>query len=173
MFPCENLTGPANTAVDEEQKSDSMEIDESSPMSPADDQQQHLAYVPTPPQTPATATQPESNDTGEDISMDDDLAEEEKAIDLQSKGNNHEKKNIKRVNWEKTEDSKKSKSHMGENKHRNRTGSQEAPRQQHQWRPKSNCPATQPANSEAPKEKKKEQEEKKVKQQTLQEVRAH
>jgi hypothetical protein len=120
MFQCVNQTGPANTAVDKEQKTDSMEIDDSGPVSPAGDQQYQLAYVPTPPQTPATVTQPENNDTGEDISMDDDLAEEEKAIDLQSKGNNHEKKKVKRVNWEKIEDTKQSNSHMGENKHRNR-----------------------------------------------------
>ena len=105
MFQCENQTGPANTAVDEEQKTDSMEIDDSCPVSPAGDQQQQLAYVPTPTHTPATTHQ-ENNDDGEDVPMDDDLAEEEKATDLRSKVNNHEKKNVKRVNWEKTEDTK-------------------------------------------------------------------
>ena len=106
MFQCENQRGPANTAVDEEQKTDSMEIDDSSHVSPVDNQQQQLAYVPTPPQTPATTMQPKNVDTGEDIPMDDDLAEEEKATDFHSKANNHEKKSVKRVNWEKTEDTK-------------------------------------------------------------------
>ena len=105
MFQCEYQTRPANTAVDEEQKTDSMEIDDSSPVSPAGDQRQQLAYVPTPTHTPATTHQ-ENNDDGEDVPMDDDLTEEEKATDLQSKANNHAKKNVKRVNWEKTEDTK-------------------------------------------------------------------
>ena len=146
-----------------------MEIDSESPVCFTDNQQIQLAYVPTPPQTPA-ATQPEKNNTGEDILMKEGLAEE-KATDVHSKGNTHEEKKVKRVNWGKAEDMKKSKIHMGENKHRNRTGSQEAPRQQQQWRPKSNCPATQPANSEAPRQKKNQQEEKKGKQQKLQEVK--
>jgi hypothetical protein len=165
MFQCENQTGPAETAVDEEQKTDSMEIDDSSHVSPVDNQQQQLAYVPTPTHTPATTHQ-ENNDDGEDVPMDDDLAEEEKTTDLQSKVNNHEKKNVKRVNWEKTEDTKKSNSHLRENKNKSKTGSQEAPRQQQQWRPKTNNSTTQPANCEVPKEKKKEQEEKKRHQQT-------
>ena len=75
MFQCVNQTGPAITAVDEEQKTDSMEIDDSSPVSPAGDQRQQLAYVPTPPHTPLTTYQ-ENNDDGEDIPMSDDLAEE-------------------------------------------------------------------------------------------------
>ena len=98
MFQCENQTGPADTAVNEELKTDSMEIDDSCPVSPAGDQQLQLAYVPTPTHTPATTHQ-ENDDGGEDVPMDDDLAEEEKATDLQSKVNNHEKKNVKRVNW--------------------------------------------------------------------------
>ena len=105
MFQCENRTGPADTVVDEEQKTDSMEIDSVSPVSPAGDQQQQLAYVPTPTHTPATTHQ-EKNDDGEYVPMDDDLTEEEKAADLRSKVNNHKKKNVKRVNWEKTEGTK-------------------------------------------------------------------
>ena len=97
MFQCENQTGPANAAVNEEKKTDSMEIVSVNPMSSAGDQQQQLAYVPTPPHTPATTHQ-ENNDDGEDVPMDDDLAEEEKATDFQSKVKNHEKKNVKRVN---------------------------------------------------------------------------
>jgi hypothetical protein len=99
-----------------------MEIDDSCPVNPAGDQRQQLAYVPTPPHTPATMYQ-ENNDDGEDVPMDDDSAEEEKATDLQSKVNNHEKKNVKRVNWEKTEDTKKSNSHLRENKNKSKTGS--------------------------------------------------
>jgi hypothetical protein len=48
---------------------------------------------------------------------------------------------------------------MRENINKNKTGSKEAPRQQQQWRPKTNNSTTQPANCEVPKEKK-EQEEK-------------
>ena len=129
MFQYENPTGPANTAVDEEQKTDSMEIDDSSPVSPAGDQQQQLAYVPTPHQTPATAYQ-ENEDDGEDIPMSDNLAEEKKETEVSCKADNQAKKNVKRVNWEKTGDTKRSNSHMRENSNKNRTGSQEAPRQQ-------------------------------------------
>jgi hypothetical protein len=125
MFQCENQKGPAHTTVDEEQKTDSMEIDSVSSVSPAGDQRQQLAYVPTPPHTPATAYQ-ENNDD-EDIPMSDDLAEGKKTSEAPNKTINQAKKNVKRVNWEKTEDTKKSNSHMGENKHRNRTGFQESP----------------------------------------------
>jgi len=139
-------------------------------VNPAGDQQQQLAYVPTPPHTPATTHQ-ENNDDGEDVPMDDDLAEEEKATDLRSKANSHEKKNVKRVNWEKTEDTKKSHPHMRDNNNKNRTGSHEAPRQQQQWRPKTNNSTTQPTNYEVPKGKKKEQEEKKGQQRIQQETK--
>ncbi len=91
--------------------------------------------------------------------MSDDLAGEKKASGIQKQANNQAKKNVKGVNWEKTEDTKKSNSHLRENKNKSKTGSQEAPRQQQQWRPKTNDSTTQPANCEVPKEKKKEQEE--------------
>ena len=77
MFQCENQTGPADTAVDEEQMTDSMEIDDSCPVSPAGDQQQQLAYVPTPTHTPATTHQ-ENNDDDEDLVDDSDDEDEER-----------------------------------------------------------------------------------------------
>ena len=97
MFQCENQTGQAKTAVDEEQKTDSMEIDDVSSTNPAGDQRQQLGYVHTPPQTPATTYQ-ENYDDGEDIPMSDDLAEEKKASGAPKKTNNQAKKNVKRVN---------------------------------------------------------------------------
>jgi hypothetical protein len=145
MFQCADQTGPADTAVDEEQKTDSMEIDDSSPTSPAGDQRHQLAYVPTTTHTPATTYQ-ENNDDGEDVPMDDDLAEEEKATDLRSKVNNHEKKNVKRVNWEKTEDTKKSHSHVRDSNNKHKTGFHEASKQHQHWRPNTNNSITQPAN---------------------------
>ena len=122
MFQYENQTGPVDTAVDEEQKTDSMEIDSVSPVSPAGDQRQQLAYVPTPPHTPATTNQ-ENNDDDEDVPMSDGFAEEKKASETPSMTNNQAKKNVKRVNWEKTEDTKKSHPHMRDNNNKNKTGS--------------------------------------------------
>ena len=88
MFQCEDQTGPAFTAVNEEQKTDSMEIDDSSPVSPAGDQRQQLAYVPTPPHTPAAmTTHQENNDDDEDVPMDNDSAEEKKTTDDPSRAN--------------------------------------------------------------------------------------
>ena len=98
--------------------------------------------------------------------MSDDLAEEKKASEAPNKTINQAKKNVKRVNWEKTEDTKKSNSQLRENNNKSKNGSQEAPRQQQLWRPKTNNSTLQPTNCEVPKEKKKEQEEAKGYQQT-------